>query len=119
MRTVSFFVPIVIAALVAGCAGRANVNAGFAGSTRTTTGGTTTTSGGSVGVQIQGGSAAAAVIGIAVMGAAIAGSERAQSRGGAGFAPTGSAPPLDETRKVREVDCTKPIEDYSVNIKCK
>ena len=28
-------------------------------------------------------------------------------------------PPLDPERRVLEVDCTKPIEDWSANLKCK
>ncbi len=31
------------------------------------------------------------------------------------FAP----PPLDPTRRVVEVDCTKPIEDWSANLRCR
>ena len=120
MRLAPFFAMVISTAVLAGCTGRANVNAGYGASARNTAGGSTTTSSGSVGVQIQGGSAAAAVIGIAVMGVAIHGAERAESRAGsAGFAPRSAAPPLDETRTVREVDCSRPIEDYSANIKCK
>lgn len=28
-------------------------------------------------------------------------------------------PPLDPARRVLEVDCTKPIEDWSANLKCR
>src|SRR5262249_62059553 len=35
-----------------------------------------------------------------------------------GFAPA-PLPPLDPERRVQEVDCTKPIEDWSANLKCR
>jgi hypothetical protein len=119
MRTIRFTTALLLVAALAGCGGRSNVNAGFSGSKTSTGGAGTTTTGGSVGIQAQGGSAAAAALGIAVMGAAIYASERSGSEERGALAPGGAAPPLDATRTVREVDCAKPIEDYSANIKCK
>lgn len=33
--------------------------------------------------------------------------------------PTWPPPPLDPERRVNEQDCTKPIEDWSANLRCK
>jgi hypothetical protein len=119
MRALTVTIVFLLAAALAGCVGRSNVNAGFAGSRVSAPSAGTTSTGGSVGVQVQGGSAAGAALGIAVMGAAIYASERSGPDGEGALAPGAAAPPLDATRKVREVDCTQPIEDYSANIKCK
>jgi len=113
-------VSTIAVALLAGCGGRSNINAGYTGKATTTGGGTTSTSGGSVGVNMQSGPAAAAVIGVVVVGAALhaaGGSEPMERRDT--LSPSPAKVDLDSTRRVLEVDCSKPIADYSANIKCK
>lgn len=66
----------------------------------------TSVSGGSVGVNFQGASTAAALIGIVMLGAAT-------------HAPEVSPPVMDETRRVQLVDCTQPIADWSANLRCR
>ncbi len=119
MKTKTLLGLAIAAAIVAGCGGRANVNAGYTGKATTTGGGKTSTSGGSVGVNMQGGSTAAAVIGVVVVGAALhaADSETMEQRDT--LSPSPAKIELDSTRRVLEVDCSKPIADYSANIKCK
>ncbi|MDH4175788.1 MAG: hypothetical protein OEV97_18800 [Betaproteobacteria bacterium] len=82
--------------------------------------GTTTVSTG-VSVNYSGsgsGSAAAwALIGIGLIAAEYARSAAARERG---LEPERAAPRgLDATRQVNEVDCTRPIENWSANLKCK
>lgn len=58
-----------------------------------------------------------ALIGIGLIAAELAGSEGARERG---LEPQPQpARPMDATRQVNEVDCTKPIENWSANLKCK
>jgi hypothetical protein len=66
----------------------------------------TSVSGGSVGVHVNGASAAAVLLGIAVLGIAA-------------HAPHVSPPVMDEARRVQRVDCTRPIEDWSANLSCR
>jgi hypothetical protein len=116
----ALLVSTITVALLAGCGGRSNINAGYTGKASTAGGGTTSTTGGSVGVNMQSGPAAAAVIGVVVVGAALhaaGGSEPMEQRDT--LAPTPTNVELDRSRKVLEVDCSQPIEDYSANIKCK
>jgi hypothetical protein len=37
----------------------------------------------------------------------------------AAITPTWPPPPLDPERRVNEQDCTRPIEDWSANLRCK
>lgn len=112
---------LLLAILVAGCSANTNVRLG--------TGGTavppgTAATGSSVVAQVQYGSAAATLLGIAILAAAWHASE--SDRYGADrldpFAPV-SRPALglqlDESRRVFEQDCTRPIEDWSANLRCK
>lgn len=71
----------------------------------------TSVSGGSVGVGIQGGSAAAVVVTTGVI-AAMMGAWRDAHSGRA-------VPEMLEGRTVNEVDCTQPIADWSANLKCR
>jgi len=120
MQPRALLIAAFAAVFVSGCGGNAAVNAGIAGRSTTSAAGTTTTTGGAVNVGAQGAPAAAAVIGIAVMGALIYGAEGSDSiEQRDTLAPSARHVELDETRTVREVDCSKPIEDYSANIKCK
>lgn len=68
-------------------------------------------SGGSVGVNIQGGTAAGVVVGVATM-AALIGTWR--------DSPAQLAEPeMLEGRAISEVDCTQPIPDWSKNLRCR
>ena len=108
------------AVLASACGGNANINAGIAGRTTTSAAGTTATTGGAVSAGAQGGPAAAAVLGIAIVGAVIYATEGADSiEQRDTLAPSPRRVELDERRKVLEVDCSRPIADYSANIKCK
>lgn len=120
MHVRALLIAAFAAVFVSGCGGNANINAGIAGRSTTSAAGTTTTTGGAVNVGAQGGPAAAAVLGIAIVGAAIYAAEGAETiEQRDTLAPSPRRVELDETRRVREVDCSKPIEDYSANIKCK
>lgn len=81
-------------------------------------GGTTTTSTG-VSVSYSGSGSAAmwALIGIGLIAAEYGGSRAARERG---LEPQAKpVQPMEAGRKVNEVDCTRPIADWSGNIKCK
>jgi len=120
MNTKALLGLAIAAAILAGCGGRSNINAGYTGKATTTGGGTTSTAGGSVGVNMQSAPAAAAVIGVVVVGAALhaaGGSEPMEQRDT--LSPSPASVELERSRKVLEVDCSQPIADYSANIKCK
>jgi hypothetical protein len=68
-------------------------------------------SGGSVGVNIQGGTAAGVVVGVAAI-AALFGEWRDP-------AIQAGEPKMLEGRAISEVDCAQPILDWSKNLKCK
>jgi hypothetical protein len=95
---VKYFLWVVLLAL-AGCA---NV------STRVESGGSTVTTATGVSASFVGQSSATtwALIGIGVIAWGAAG-------------PSAPAAPLDPSRRVNEVDCTKPIQDWSANLKCR
>lgn len=81
-------------------------------------GGTTTVSTGvSVNYSGSGSAAAWALIGIGLIAAELAGSAAARERGLEPERPAQRK--LDAGRQVNEVDCTKPIADWSANLKCK
>lgn len=114
---------LLLVILLAGCSANTNVRFG-SGATTVPPPGTAVTSS-SVGAHVQSGSAAAALIAIGILAAAWHGSE--SERYGVRdrldpFAPV-SRPALglqlDESRRVNEQDCTRPIEDWSANLKCK
>jgi hypothetical protein len=79
-------------------------------------GGSTTSSGVSVGYAASGSAAVWALIGIGLIAAHQHASGAARE---GGFEPGAPPPPLAPGRSVNEVDCTKPIEDWSGNLKCK
>jgi len=88
-------------------------------SVRTDSGGTvTTTSSVSASVSGQSGAAAWALIGIGLI-AAEAANPTPPSAPRPEVLPAVRPGPLDEGRRVNEVDCTKPIQDWSANLKCK
>jgi hypothetical protein len=88
-------------------------------SVRMDSGGGVTTTGGSVSIGYSGhGSAAVwALIGIGLIAAEYGGSAAARGRG---LEPERAGErKLDATRQVNEVDCTKPIANWSGNLKCR
>ena len=112
---------LLLAILLAGCSANANVRFGT-GATTVPPG--TAVASSSIGAQVTYGSAAATLIGIAILAAAWHASENDRygvdrldpfapaSRGALGLQ-------LDESRRVYEQDCTRPIEDWSANLRCK
>jgi hypothetical protein len=92
----------MLAFCVAGCGGNSYLQLNSSGSPST---GVST--GGSVSVQVG----ALLVIGL------LAGISYESDRGTA--TPEKRAPELDAARRVNEQDCTKPIEDWSANLKCR
>lgn len=119
------YVPgLVLGLLLAGCSAHTSVRIG-SGAAGVAPGTTVTST--SAGLSVQSGSTAGALLAIGVLAAATYGSE--SYNGGIRYranpffaleppAPR-SAPPLDESRRVNEQDCTRPIEDWSANLKCR
>ncbi len=110
---------LLLVMLLAGCSANTNVRFG-SGATAVPPGTSVVNS--SVGVQVRYGSIAGTLIGIGILAAAWHGDENERYRIGNRadlFAAGGSVPQLDETRRVNEQDCTRPIEDWSANLKCK
>lgn len=96
------FIALVFAVLVVGCA-HSNVSLNSSGSSAS---GTTTMSG-----QVSaGGSGAAAVALFAIAAVAIHATPITSPQ---------PAPELDGSRRVNEQDCSKPIRNWSANLKCK
>lgn len=88
-------------------------------SVRVDSGGGVTTTGGSVSIGYSGHGSAAlwVLIGIGLIAAEYGRSAAARERG---LEPERvDERKLDATRQVNEVDCTKPIENWSANLKCK
>jgi hypothetical protein len=96
------FLSLIVVVLLAGCA-HSNASLNSSGSM----GGGTTAVGGQVSA---GGSGAAAVALFAIAIVAIHGSE---------ITYTQPVPELDGSRRVNEQDCSKPIKDWSANLKCR
>jgi hypothetical protein len=100
---------LIVVLLLAGCTHA---------SVRVDSGGGTVTTGTSVSVGYSGSSSAAwALIGIGLIAAELAGSEAARERGLEPERP--GERKMDAQRRVNEVDCTKPIENWSANLKCR
>jgi hypothetical protein len=92
------FVALVLASLLVGCA---HTSVGI-NSSGTAAGGTT-----SVSAQVTAGASGAAAVALfAIAAVAIHGTSQ-------------PAPELDLSRRVNEQDCTKPIKDWSANLKCR
>ena len=110
-----------VCALLAGCSSQANVRTGFSGGAGAPAG--TVTAGSQFGAQIQSGSAAGTLLAVGILAAAWYGGdrERMPERYGFGAFPGGRipVPPLDESRRVHEQDCTRPIEDGAANLRCR
>jgi len=101
---------MVLVLLLAGCS-HASVRYDSGGGTTTTTGSV------SAGYSGHGSPAVWALIGIGLIAAEYGGSKAARERGLEPERP--SERKLDASREVNEVDCTKPIENWSANLKCK
>jgi hypothetical protein len=105
MRTV-----ILIAMMLSGCT-HVSVQGGAGGGT------TATSTRVSVGYSGSGSAAMWALIGIGLIAAEYGGSRAARERG---LEPQAKpVQPMDASRQVNEVDCSKPIQDWSANLKCR
>ena len=97
------------AVLLPGCGGHTNVQFSSVGSPSTGV-----SSGGSV--QVQGSSTLGTLFAIGILAGASIQSDRDMGRLGS---PAQRVPELDPARRVVEQDCTKPIVDWSANLKCR
>jgi hypothetical protein len=108
--------PLAVLVLLAGCSTT---------EVRVDSGSTATRTQGALQVRIEGGRGLAALLGLTVLTAAMFDYERDRMRSGASpFMPVGearpdAAPPLATDRTISEQDCTRPIEDFSANLKCR
>jgi len=102
-------VALVLTFLVTGCS-HTSVQMSSAGTT-------TTTAGASVSIGGSGGSAVWPLIGIGLIAAQFAGRRIEESALPA--VESGPAPALDDSRRVNVQDCSKPIGDWSANLKCR
>jgi hypothetical protein len=114
---------LVVALLLAGCSAHMSVRIG-SGATSIAPGTSVTST--SAGLRIQSTSTAGALLAIGVLAAAIYGSESTsggiRTRANPFLALDRSAraaPPLDESRRVNEQDCARPIADASANLRCR
>ncbi len=101
-------IALASAAVLAGCASHAQVNAG----------------GGGLNVQTsthRGALLAIGILAIAAGGASEQDGTRYRANPLLALEPAipAAAPPMDARRKVNEQDCTRPIEDFSPNLKCR
>ena len=87
---------------------------GCAATTSLSSGGTvsgvvpgTSVSGASIGVHVESGSAAGALLGLGIVAAGIYGADDSR------------VPELDPDRTVNVQDCSQPIKDWSANLMCK
>lgn len=116
------YVPLALALalLLAGCGGHSNVQL----ASNTTPSGGVSTSGS---VQARSQSALGVLIAIGVLMGVSYANDRQQESEGSRYqpnffgpeAPSMRMPELDPSRRVREQDCTRPIEDRSANLKCR
>ena len=107
----------LLCALLAGCSSQANVRAGFSGGAGGVAPGTAS-GGASLTAQIASATVAGTLITVGMLAAAWHGADR--ERYGPGAFPSGApVPPLDESRRVNEQDCTRPIEDGAANLRCR
>ncbi len=102
--------PVFLAILLGACT-HASVRYDSGGGT------TTTRTSVSIGYSGSGSVAAWALIGIGLIAAQQAGSQAARERGLEPERPAERQ--LDAGRQVNEVDCTKPIENWTANLRCR
>jgi len=105
MRRATVPLALSLALLLAGCGGHANVQVRSSGSPSTSV-----STGASV--NVQGRSTFGAMLAIGLLAGASHGGDR-------GLPSSARAPELEDSRRVLEHDCTKPIVDWSANLKCK
>jgi hypothetical protein len=113
---------VSLALLAAGCNGNSYVQVTATGAPST---GVST--GSSVYVQGSSGSTAAAVIAILTLGFLFNAGDPEQYGFGSSYwtypfptlGPNVPVPALEPSRRVNEQDCSKPIEDWSANLRCK
>jgi hypothetical protein len=104
------FLVLVMVLVLAACT-HASVRMSTDGST------TTTSTGVSAGYSGRGSAGLWVLLGIGLIAAEYGGSAAARERG---LEPERAGErKLDATRQVNEVDCTKPIENWSANLKCR
>jgi len=96
-------------ALYACTAANTEIASNTVGRVGTPAAGTTVVAGG-VSVSVAGGSAAAAVGAAAILGTMFYYGAEPLDR---------TPPPMLEDRRINEHDCTKPIADYSANLRCR
>ena len=105
---------VFLALLATGCGGNSYVS--YSANTLPAGG---VSSGGSVYYQ-NGGSAAAAFLMIGFLGSVFwADDDQPQGWGIGRLVARRPAPSLDDSRTVNEQDCSKPIENWSANLKCR
>lgn len=90
-----------LTAALAGCAADTHVRTGLVSSTAS--------SGAAVGIDIQGGSGFAALLGFGVLAAGMQGASSASRE----------PPPLAEGRRVNIQDCSQPLQDTTGNLSCR
>jgi hypothetical protein len=107
----------LLCALLTGCSSQANVRAGFSGGAGAQAGGAS--AGSQVSAHVQSGSVVGTLLALGILAAVWYGEDR--ERYGPGVYPGGTSlvPPLDESRRVNEQDCTRPIEDGAANLRCR
>jgi len=113
-----FPVLLLAAALAAGCSAttRVNVAAGTGGAVPPPG---TSVSGGTIGMNVQGGSAAAAIVAAGTIAALVYGRDDSRERYLVEPWVPAPEPELLESRAINVQDCTKPIKDLSANLRCR
>jgi len=105
----------LLCALFAGCSSQANVRAGLSGGVQ----GGGASAGSQVSAQVQSGSVFGTLLAVGILAAVWYGEDRERYVFGAFPSSSGPMPPLDESRRVNEQDCTRPIEDTGANLRCR
>lgn len=106
---------LLLAVQVAACAhGTASVSTSTAAGVSVTAGST------AVGAQVTAAGSGAGAIALFALAAAMLMSSGTESANGAAIDGSSRRPPeLDASRRVHEQDCTKPISDFSANLRCR
>ena len=99
---------VLCASLAAGC-GHVRINSNSGGPPVAAPAAGTSVSSGSVGINIRHGSDLSAALALGLLVGIAYGTEH----------PQRYVPVMDPSRTVREQDCTKPIEDWSANLRCR
>ena len=107
----------LLCALFAGCSSQANVRSGLASGAGAPA--SSASAGSQFNAHVQSGSIVGTLLAFGLLAAAWHGEDR--ERYGFGAFPGASAPvpPLDESRRVNQQDCTRPIEDGAANLRCR